>query len=164
MTLSRNTSVSLALSFATSVTTAPTPIPPPRTSSLCRGPGNDKYAQSEMGYTSEMNSPREFSLYKGVSDRPLGWKHRRKVVPDIGQAAREANIKRWDGPNRSISDWDGLRRVCLPQGNLKSILDFMTLILWQSINFKIGPGVMVSRRRLPGPSIWTRPINAGTVI
>jgi hypothetical protein len=67
-----------------------------------------------MNSTYEMDRPREFSLYRGVSDRPLGWKARRKVVPDVGQAARDANIKRWDGVSRTLSDWDGLRRVGYP--------------------------------------------------
>jgi hypothetical protein len=64
-----------------------------------------------MNSTYEMDKPREFSLYRGVSDRPMGWKARRKIVPDIGQAARDANIKRWDGLSRTTGDWDGLRRV-----------------------------------------------------
>jgi hypothetical protein len=74
-----------------------------------------------------MDSPREFSLYKGVSDRPLGWKHRRKAKPDIGQAAREANIKRWDGAYRTTSDWDGLRRVCFPQVKLETSSGFQEI-------------------------------------
>jgi hypothetical protein len=122
MTLGRKTSISLARSFATSVTTVPSPIPPLRTSSLRQGPTNVECAQAETSATHEMEGPREFSLYKGVSDRPWGWKHRRRVKPDIGQAAREANIKRWDGANRTTSDWDGLRRVCFPQVNLPETL------------------------------------------
>lgn len=117
MTLNRNTSVSLALSLATSVTTAPAP---PRASSLRRsGFRNNKHAPSKLNSIYEMDRPREFFLYRGVSDRPLGWKARRKIVPDIGQAARDANVKRWDGVSRTTTDWDGLRRVSFLLGELK---------------------------------------------
>jgi hypothetical protein len=50
-------------------------------------------------------------LYKGISDRPLGWKARRQIKPRLGQVARDANVKKWEGATRHTSDWDGLRRV-----------------------------------------------------
>lgn len=58
---------------------------------------------------------REFSLYKGVSDRPLGWKARRQAKPALGQATRDANVKKWDGAGRCKVEWDGLRRVSCSQ-------------------------------------------------
>jgi hypothetical protein len=56
-----------------------------------------------------------FSLYKGISDRPLGWKPRRSVRNlGLDSTARDMSVRRWDGAARQSTDWDGLRRVSVP--------------------------------------------------
>ncbi|KAL2074493.1 hypothetical protein VTL71DRAFT_8271 [Oculimacula yallundae] len=62
---------------------------------------------------------KNFSLYKGISDRPLGWKPKR---PDrnparlstcnstLGEPVIEMSVRKWDGAARRSVDWDGLRR------------------------------------------------------
>ena len=57
---------------------------------------------------------KEFSLYKGVSDRPLGWKPRRSTItPELGSTSRDMSMRRWDGAARTSTEWDGLRKVCV---------------------------------------------------
>ena len=89
-----NISMSLALSMAGPI--------PSRTSSLSRN-------------MNRLETPKEFSLYKGISDRPLGWKPRRlsTKIPELGSTSRDMNMRRWDGTARTSIEWDGLRRVCL---------------------------------------------------
>jgi hypothetical protein len=89
-----NISMSLALTMAAPV--------PSRNSSL-----------SKIMNRSE--TPKEFSLYKGISDRPLGWKPRRIATKtdELGSTSKDLSMRRWDGAARSSLDWDGLRRVCV---------------------------------------------------
>lgn len=87
-----NISMSLALSMAGPI--------PSRTSSLSRNMNRSE-------------TPKEFSLYKGISDRPLGWKPRRMATktPELGSTSKDMSMRRWDGAARGSSEWDGLRRV-----------------------------------------------------
>ncbi|KAE8451972.1 hypothetical protein EG329_002136 [Mollisiaceae sp. DMI_Dod_QoI] len=51
------------------------------------------------------------TLYKGLSDRPFGWKNRRSSkIPTLGSTASDMCVRRWDGAARSSREWDGLRR------------------------------------------------------
>ena len=88
-----NISMSLAMSMAGT--------DPSRNSSLTRS-----FNRSE--------TPRDISLYKGISDRPLGWKPRRMSTktPELGSTSKELSTRIWNGAARSSSEWDGLRRVC----------------------------------------------------
>lgn len=113
MALSLKTSLSMAYSFAGSFTTAPTPPQTP-SNSLPHSTEMKETASSTMDSTSRPQNQKEFSLYKGISNRPLGWKHRKSTKPPAGQTAHDAKIKRWDGAARTTTEWDGLRRVCLP--------------------------------------------------
>ena len=90
-----NLSMSLALTMAGPI--------PSRSSSLSRNMNRSE-------------TPREFSLYKGISDRPLGWKPRRSSTktPELGPTPRDTSMRRWDGAARTSTEWDGLRRVGLP--------------------------------------------------
>ena len=58
---------------------------------------------------------KEISLYKGISDRPLGWRPRRSSTKtrELGSTSRDMCMRRWDGAARTSTEWDGLRRVCL---------------------------------------------------
>jgi hypothetical protein len=88
-----NISMSLALSMAGPI--------PSRNSSLSRA-------------VNRSETSKEFSLYKGVSDRPLGWKPRRSTItPELGSTSRDMSMRRWDGAARTSTEWDGLRRVCV---------------------------------------------------
>jgi hypothetical protein len=59
---------------------------------------------------------RDSGIYKGISDRPLGWKRvskrAAKASQQLGITAGEMKIRKWDGAARMSTDWDGLRRVC----------------------------------------------------
>lgn len=52
-----------------------------------------------------------FSLYKGLSNRPLGWK-RSPRNPELRSGIRNMNMRRWDGAARTSTEWDSLRKVC----------------------------------------------------
>lgn len=58
----------------------------------------------------EFGVTREFSLYKGISERPMGWKKTSRA-PELGTTAGEFGIKKFDGKARLSTDWDGLRKV-----------------------------------------------------
>ncbi|KAF4635000.1 hypothetical protein G7Y89_g3101 [Cudoniella acicularis] len=79
--------------------------PPSRAKSSSMAPDN-------MGRSSsirDFGKPREFSLYKGVSNRPFGWK-RASRVPEMGATARDFGMKKFDGVARQSTDWDRLRK------------------------------------------------------
>lgn len=60
----------------------------------------------------ESTREREFTIYKGVSDRPLGWKARRAArTTATGQMGRDVLIRKWDGAVRRSIVWDDMRRV-----------------------------------------------------
>jgi hypothetical protein len=86
------------------LTMAGPPRPSSRTSPLqTPGIGTDK---------TDSVSSNNFSLYKGISDRPTGWKQRRSARnPGLGSTAREMSVRRWDGAARQSTEWDSLRRV-----------------------------------------------------
>jgi hypothetical protein len=111
MGLDMNTSLSMALSFTGSYNG---PAPPLRTSSLRQDrPGSVTCSHSNMTSSNGTGSRGEISLYKGVSDRPLGWKPRRKIKLELDQHLSSISPKRWDGLARTKTNWDGLRRVNL---------------------------------------------------
>jgi hypothetical protein len=111
MGLDMNTSLSIALSFTGSYKGPPVPLL--RTSSLCQDqPGSIIHSHSSMAFSCWRGSRGEISLYKGVSDRPLGWKPRRTKL-ELNQYSSSTNPKRWDGLAGTKTDWDGLRRVNL---------------------------------------------------
>lgn len=90
-----------------------------------------------------------FSIYKGVSDRPIGWKQRRSVRnPGLGSTARDISVKRWDGAARQSSDWDCLRKVYVPKYEK----------LYKMTDMFEGSRTMGSSRKLPHPLVWTRSI------
>jgi len=94
-------------------------------------------------------SSNNFSIYKGVSDRPIGWKQRRSVRnPGLGSTARDISVKRWDGAARQSSDWDCLRKVYFPTYEK----------LYKTTDFFVGSRTMGSSRKLPRPLVWTRSI------
>jgi len=66
------------------------------------------------GCTDRTNSAcsNNFPLYKGISDRPIGWKQKRSVSnPGLGSTARDMSVRRWDGAARRSTEWDCLRKV-----------------------------------------------------
>lgn len=90
-------------------------------------------------------SSNSFSIYKGVSDRPIGWKQRRSVInPGLGSTARDISVKRWDGAARQSSDWDCLRKVYFPKCEK----------LYKMTNIFEGSRTMGSSRKLPRPFVW----------
>ncbi|CZR66173.1 uncharacterized protein PAC_16074 [Phialocephala subalpina] len=101
MNISRNMALSMA--------GAP-PKTPTRTSSL-----------SSHSISRPASASSHFSLYKGLSDRPFGWKNRRSSkLPTLGSTASDMSVRRWDGAARSSKEWDGLRRdpeLWYPDGN-----------------------------------------------
>lgn len=58
-----------------------------------------------MAQPQSSTSNRKFSLYSGVSDRPLGWKPRKAT-----KTARDLSVRRWDGAARRSTEWDSLRK------------------------------------------------------
>jgi hypothetical protein len=120
------TSLSLAMSFSGAFNPDSPPMPPKRSSSLLGvfdrrleiaaqknlGPSRPQSAVNSRPKPekSVLERPKStcVSLYKGVSDRPLGWKPRKLVTT----AARGLGLKRWDGMERNCNDWDALRKVC----------------------------------------------------
>jgi hypothetical protein len=106
-----NISMSLALTMAGA------PKPPSKSSSL--RPVFDGIERPHSACS------KDISLYKGKSDRPLGWKPRtRKLAknPALDSTAREMTVRKWDGAARNSSSWDGLRRVSLSAITLGFIL------------------------------------------
>lgn len=90
------------------LTMAHPPQPPSRVSSLRSstqfgGPDNHVDGHNPV--------PSHFSLYKGVSERPLGWKRSTTRNPEFRNRAPIMNIKRWDGVARRSTGWDSLRKV-----------------------------------------------------
>jgi hypothetical protein len=77
------------------------------------GTSVQSFLTSAQGKNIIIGSP-GVSIYKGKSDRPLGWKARRPVRTPLGQAIRDANITKFDGAARTPIEWDGLRRVRTP--------------------------------------------------
>jgi hypothetical protein len=95
-----NISMSLALTMAGATK------PPSRSSSL-----KQTFSGIERPHTT---CSKDISLYKGKSDRPLGWKPRKfSKNPAFDSTLRGMTVKKWDGAGRSSSSWDGLRRVSL---------------------------------------------------
>ncbi|KUJ21146.1 uncharacterized protein LY89DRAFT_681755 [Mollisia scopiformis] len=88
------------------------PKTPTRTSSL---------ASTGKAISRPASTNSNFTLYKGFSERPLGWKHRRSSkLPTLGSTASDMSVRRWDGAARSSTEWDGLRRdpeLWFPNGN-----------------------------------------------
>jgi hypothetical protein len=76
------------------------PKPPSRASSL------RSKTQSENMPRPQSSTSRKFSLYSGISDRPLGWKPRKTE-----NTARDMIVRRWDGATRRSTEWDSLRKV-----------------------------------------------------
>ncbi|KAK0125129.1 hypothetical protein ONS96_008993 [Cadophora gregata f. sp. sojae] len=100
-----NISMSLAMSMAGK------PKVPSRASSI-RTPAKEPVRSSSV-------CSKDFSLYKGVSERPLGWNPKRPernpgrlsfCNPTLGEPVIEMNVRRWDGAARRSVEWDGLRR------------------------------------------------------
>ncbi|KAN0114807.1 hypothetical protein V8E51_004351 [Hyaloscypha variabilis] len=62
-----------------------------------------------------------FPLYKGISDRPIGWKQRSSVRNSgLVSTGKDMSVRRWDGAARRSTEWDGLRKdpeLWDPQGN-----------------------------------------------
>ena len=103
-----NISMSLAMSMAGK------PKPPSRTTSTRKTASGTVRSNSVCS--------KDFSLYKGVSDRPLGWKPKRPkrnparlstYNPNLGEPLIEMSVRKWDGAARRSVDWDGLRRVSI---------------------------------------------------
>ncbi|KAI9740685.1 MAG: hypothetical protein M1818_004649 [Claussenomyces sp. TS43310] len=105
MSRKMNTSISLALSFAG------VPNSPTRRPSLSNMQSGAR--MGSMTSISEKDMSSNISIYKGISDRPLGWKPRRHVKPIVTNPARDANIKKFDGATNISTEWDGLRRVSI---------------------------------------------------
>jgi hypothetical protein len=94
------------ISMNMALTMARPPQPPTRSSSLRTFiplNGSDKYNMESPDSVSS-----QFSLYKGISERPLGWK---RLSRDPELRSRNMNIRRWDGAARTSKEWDGLRKV-----------------------------------------------------
>ncbi|TVY33012.1 hypothetical protein LSUB1_G007807 [Lachnellula subtilissima] len=63
-------------------------------------------------------APSQFPLYKGVTERPLGWK-RSSRTPEL-RSRNTTKIRRWNGAAKTSTEWDGLRKdpeLFYPQGN-----------------------------------------------
>ena len=76
-------------------------------------PGSVAAARAKL-YAQGLGAPRgEVSIYKGVSDRPLGWKRRKSTKR--ASLARELDFEaqRWDGRCRMASPWDVVKRVSI---------------------------------------------------
>lgn len=130
--------MNISLNMALSMAGAP-PKTPTRTSSL---------ASTGNGISRTASTNSNFTLYKGFTDRPLGWKNRRSSkIPTLGSTASDMSVRRWDGAARSSREWDGLRRVC-PVHCLK----------WLNQLTQLGSRVMVRKWELPCPLIRTRTI------
>ena len=103
LTMPPPVSMKLAQSFAGAPVSSP--------STPTSRPGSVAAARAKLFAQGLGPAKSEISIYKGVSDRPLGWK-RRKSDGKL-RLARESElcVQRWDGRNRMASPWDGLRRV-----------------------------------------------------
>jgi hypothetical protein len=76
-------------------------------------PGSVAAARSGLQSNSILDQPASrLSIYKGVSNRPLGWKSKKSSKPTLRPSGLNVNVKRWDGVARMSIGWDGLRRVC----------------------------------------------------
>jgi hypothetical protein len=125
------------------LTMAGAPKPPSRTSSL-----RPTFNEIERPHTA---CSKDISLYRGKSDRPLGWKPRKSSKnPALDSTGRGMTVKKWDGAARSSSSWDGLRRVRLPAVSWGIYLKRELI--------HIGSRIMVSRCQLPRSLVWTRSV------
>lgn len=123
--------------------------------SQCRPQQEDiRSKESRMKLTNEKDvACKRISIYKGVSDRPLGWKPRRHQIKPQAGTARDANIRKFDGAEQTSSEWDALRKVSVAYTKIqRSQLLILTL----------GSRIMVSRGRLPYLSIWPGPVETWT--
>ncbi|CZS93292.1 uncharacterized protein RCO7_07768 [Rhynchosporium graminicola] len=100
-----NISLSLALSMAGK------PKPSSKSTSL---PASTKGTLKCKSIASK-----DFSLYKGISDRPLGWKPKRPERKsarlstwniELAETVVKMSMRKWEGAARRSVDWDGLRR------------------------------------------------------
>ncbi|KAE9379332.1 hypothetical protein N431DRAFT_553574 [Stipitochalara longipes BDJ] len=90
---------------------------------MARPPSQNSPIQIPRSCTDRADSAssNNFSLYKGISDRSIGWKQRRSIRhPGLGSTARDMSVRRWDGAARRSTEWDCLRKdpeLWDPQGN-----------------------------------------------
>lgn len=97
-----NLATSFARSPVCSVDSSTTPKP---------RPGSVAAARAKL-YAQGLGAPRgEVTIYKGVSDRPLGWKRRKSTKRASLARDLDFEAQRWDGRCMMASPWDGLKRV-----------------------------------------------------
>lgn len=142
--------MNISMNMALTMARPRPPQSPSRSSSLLTTitPFNDPESYKMERQNSNVS---RFSLYSGVSERPMGWK-RSSRNPEL--RSRSMNIRRWDGITGTSTEWDGLRKVS----------DYRTIsnIYGLCSQSPTGSRTLVPRRQLQCASVRARSISKRT--
>jgi hypothetical protein len=92
-------------------------------SSQSKTPSSNSSVRTVIGPARPDSGASRISVYKGKSERPLGWKPKRTSKQiSVDSITKQIDMKKWDGGARTAKVWDGLRKVCCDQTFSNSIL------------------------------------------